>query len=102
MHRKGAADLHGLDDEIFLVLSGAAQVTLGGDVTDGRAMAANETRGTTIASGKTWSVGAGDLISIPRGSRIRWTPAGATFFTSPSRSLRADGPLSARHVSGDA
>ncbi len=74
MHRKGAADLHGLDGEIFLVLSGAAQVALGGDITDGRAMAANETRGTTIASGKTWSVGAGDLISIPRGVAHQMDP----------------------------
>jgi mannose-6-phosphate isomerase-like protein (cupin superfamily) len=67
-NRKGAADLHGLDDEIFLIVSGAAEVTLGGDITDKKATAENEFRGTVIVGGTTRSVAAGDMISIPRGT----------------------------------
>jgi mannose-6-phosphate isomerase-like protein (cupin superfamily) len=73
-NRKGAADVHGLDDEIFLVVSGSAQVTLGGNVTDGKSTAANEFRGTTISGGTTRTVGAGDLISIPRGTAHQMNP----------------------------
>ncbi len=73
-NRKGAADIHGTDDEVFLILSGSAEVTLGGDVTDKKATADNEFRGTTIAGGSTHSVGPGDIISIPRGTAHQMNP----------------------------
>jgi mannose-6-phosphate isomerase-like protein (cupin superfamily) len=73
-NRKGAADIHGLDDEIFLIMSGSADVTLGGDVTDKKSTAENEFRGTRIAGGLTRTVGAGDIISIPRGTAHQMNP----------------------------
>jgi len=66
--RKGAADLHGAADEIFLIVSGAAQVTLGGEITDKKSTAENEFRGSIIKGGTTSSVAAGDMISIPAGT----------------------------------
>lgn len=66
--RKGAADLHGADDEIFLIVSGAARVTLGGEITDKKSTAENEFRGSIIKGGTTSSVAAGDMISIPAGT----------------------------------
>jgi mannose-6-phosphate isomerase-like protein (cupin superfamily) len=73
-NRKGAADIHGLDNEIFLIMSGSAEVTLGGDVTDKKSTAENEFRGTTITGGTTRTVGAGDIISIPRGIAHQMNP----------------------------
>jgi len=73
-NRKGAADLHGLDDEIFLVVSGSAEVTLGGEITDRKSTAENEFRGTTIVGGTTRTVGPGDVISIPRGTAHQMNP----------------------------
>lgn len=73
-NRKGAADVHGLDDEIFLIVNGSAEVTLGGDVTDKKSTAKNEFRGTTITGGKIRTVGVGDIISIPRGTAHQMNP----------------------------
>ena len=66
--RRGAADVHAVDDEIFLILSGSATATLGGDVIDKKSTGDNEFRGTTIAGGTAHAVGAGDLVSVPRGT----------------------------------
>jgi mannose-6-phosphate isomerase-like protein (cupin superfamily) len=66
--RKGAADIHAVDDEIFLILSGSATATLGGDVTDKKLTGDNDFRGTTIAGGTAHKVGVGDLVSVPRGT----------------------------------
>jgi mannose-6-phosphate isomerase-like protein (cupin superfamily) len=66
--RKGAADIHGIDDEVFLILSGSATATLGGDVVDKKATGENEYRGTTIAGGTAHAVAAGDLVSVPHGT----------------------------------
>ncbi len=66
--RKGAADVHEADDELFLVLSGSARSTLGGKITDAKAIAPHEYRGTLISGGSTRSVAAGDIVSVPRGT----------------------------------
>jgi mannose-6-phosphate isomerase-like protein (cupin superfamily) len=66
--RKGAADIHEADDELFLVLSGSARSTLGGEIADRKATAPHEFRGTVIRGGTTRTVGAGDVISAPRGT----------------------------------
>jgi mannose-6-phosphate isomerase-like protein (cupin superfamily) len=73
-NRKGAADLHVVDDEIFLIVGGTAEATLGGDITDKKSTAENEFRGTTIAGGTTRAVAAGDMISIPRGTAHQMNP----------------------------
>ncbi len=66
--RKGAADIHEADDELFIVLSGSARSTLGGEITDKKQTAPHEYRGTTISGGATRPVGVGDIISAPRGT----------------------------------
>ncbi len=73
-NRKGAADIHGIDHEVFLILSGSAEVTLGGEVTDKKSTAENEFRGTLIVGGTTSSVGTGDIISIPSGTAHQMNP----------------------------
>lgn len=67
-NRRGAADIHETDDEIFIVLSGGGRSTLGGDIADPRATAAHEIRGTRIVDGVSRTVGVGDIISAPRGT----------------------------------
>lgn len=66
--RKGAADIHERDDELYLVLSGSARSTLGGQITDKQLTAPHEYRGTIITGGTTRTVGVGDIISAPRGT----------------------------------
>ena len=66
--RKGAADIHAADDEIFFVLSGSARSTLGGEIADKKATGPHEYRGTEIRGGITRTVGAGDIVSAPRGT----------------------------------
>jgi mannose-6-phosphate isomerase-like protein (cupin superfamily) len=73
-NRKGGADIHVVDDEIFVVLSGSAQLTLGGDITDKKLARENEYRGTAIAGGSTRPVAAGDIISAPRGTPHQMDP----------------------------
>ena len=66
--RKGVADIHEVDDELYIVLSGSARSTLGGEITDKKLTAPREYRGTEIRGGITRTVGAGDIISAPRGT----------------------------------
>ena len=72
--RKGAADIHATDDEIFLVMSGAADCTLGGDIEDQTLARPNEYRGTRIVGGVTRRVGPGDVVSAPRGTPHQMDP----------------------------
>lgn len=73
-NRRGAADLHVLDHEVFLVLSGDAEVTLGGEISDKKNKTEYEIRGTTIVGGTTSRVAAGDIISIPSGTPHQMNP----------------------------
>jgi mannose-6-phosphate isomerase-like protein (cupin superfamily) len=72
--RVGHADIHAQDDEIFLVLSGAADCTLGGDISDKTLVRNGEYRGTRIVGGSTSPVGPGDIISAPRGTAHQMDP----------------------------
>jgi mannose-6-phosphate isomerase-like protein (cupin superfamily) len=72
--RKGAADIHATDDEIFVVLSGEADCTLGGDIADKTLARPHEYRGTRIAGGITSRVGPGDIVSAPRGTAHQMDP----------------------------
>ena len=73
-NRKGAADLHGVDHEIFILVSGSAEMTLGGDITDKALKSENEYRGSIIKGGTTRSVSAGDIISIPSNTAHQMNP----------------------------
>lgn len=73
-NRKGVADIHALDDEVFVVLSGSAQCTLGGDIADKKLIQENEYRGTQIVGGVTRPVAAGDIVSAPHGTAHQMDP----------------------------
>jgi mannose-6-phosphate isomerase-like protein (cupin superfamily) len=67
---KATAQAHIDTDEVFLVLSGSAQVTLGGEL-EGKFFAKgdkNQPRGTGIKGGTVRRVAQGDLVSIPQGT----------------------------------
>ncbi len=53
-----AGSVHPGHDELFVVYSGGAQMTVGGVLTNKN----------TITGGKTQHVGAGDVVSVPRGT----------------------------------
>lgn len=68
--KKATPQAHIDTDEVFLVLSGAAQLTLGGDL-EGKTFAKgdkNQPRGTGIKGGTVRRVAQGDLVSIPQGT----------------------------------
>jgi mannose-6-phosphate isomerase-like protein (cupin superfamily) len=71
--RKGLADIHPSDDEIFVVLSGSAQCTLGGDIPD-KKLEGRDYHGPAIAGGVTRTVAAGDIVSAPRGTAHQMDP----------------------------
>lgn len=73
-NRKGVAESHGNVDELFLILSGSAEFTLGGEIVDKKAIRENEFRGLAIDGGTIHSIGVGDLISIPRGLAHQMNP----------------------------
>jgi glc operon protein GlcG len=63
----GQAELHATDTDIFYVLEGHATVIVGGELVGGKETAPNEIRGTEIRGGETREIGAGDVLTIPRG-----------------------------------
>lgn len=67
---KATPQAHTEVDEIFVVLSGAAQVTLGGNLEGMFFERGDKTqlRGTGIKGGTVRRVAQGDLVSIPRGT----------------------------------
>jgi hypothetical protein len=74
-HRKGVADIHVDDDEIFVVLSGSAACTLGGDIENKTLAAADHTyHGDRIVGGTTKTIAAGDIVSAPRGTAHQMDP----------------------------
>ncbi len=73
--RKGVADIHVDDDEVFLILSGSARCTLGGDIVNKtRGGDDNDYHGSEIVGGETRTIGAGDVISAPRGTAHQMDP----------------------------
>lgn len=57
-------------DEVFVVLSGAAKLRLGGELVDGKPHNndPNEVRSPNMKGGITRTVSTGDVISVPRGT----------------------------------
>lgn len=72
-NRKGLADIHTTDDEIFVVLSGSAQCTLGGDI-PGKKLEGRDYHGPQVVGGVTRPVAAGDIVSAPRGTAHQMDP----------------------------
>jgi mannose-6-phosphate isomerase-like protein (cupin superfamily) len=64
----GEAEIHEQMNDIFVVQSGEATITIGGKVVNGKTTAAGEIRGTAIADGQTKPIGQGDVLHIPAGT----------------------------------
>ncbi len=61
-------ELHDASDDVYYVLEGAAQLTLGGTLENPREISPGEWRSKTIKDGETFTIKKGDLIIVPRGT----------------------------------
>lgn len=64
----GDAEVHDQSDDVFYVLEGSAELTLGGKLDNPREATLGEWKSKTISGGKTFTVKKGDLIVVPRGT----------------------------------
>lgn len=62
------AEVHDASDDVFYVLSGSAQLTLGGSLENPREATSGEWKSSKIVGGKTFTITKGDLIIVPRGT----------------------------------
>jgi mannose-6-phosphate isomerase-like protein (cupin superfamily) len=62
------AELHDASDDVYYVLEGEAELTLGGKLELPREISPGEWRSKTIAGGQTVIIKKGDLIVVPRGT----------------------------------
>lgn len=62
------AEVHDASDDVFYVLSGSAELTLGGRLDNPREAAPGEWKSAKIIDGKTFTIRKGDLIVVPRGT----------------------------------
>lgn len=65
--RDGQAEVHTRDTDVLYVLEGTATLVTGGDVVNGRSIAADELRGDAISGGETRSLAKGDVVIVPNG-----------------------------------
>ena len=71
--QSGQAEVHSKDADIIYVLQGTATFTTGGTAVDGKTIAPDEIRGTTITGGETRKISKGDVIIVPRGVPHQFT-----------------------------
>lgn len=62
------AESHDRSDDVYYVLAGSAQLTLGGKLENPREASAGEWRATRIVGGQTFEIKKGDLVVVPRGT----------------------------------
>lgn len=62
------AEVHDASDDVFYVLEGEANLTLGGKMENPREAATGEWKSKTIVGGQTFTIKKGDLIIVPRGT----------------------------------
>jgi mannose-6-phosphate isomerase-like protein (cupin superfamily) len=62
------AEVHDASDDVFYVLEGEAQLTLGGTLENPREATPGEWKSSKIVGGETFIIKKGDLIIIPRGT----------------------------------
>jgi mannose-6-phosphate isomerase-like protein (cupin superfamily) len=63
----GQAEVHTRDTDIIYVLDGGATIVTGGAVVEGRTVAQDEVRGTSIDGGETRQLAKGDVFVVPNG-----------------------------------
>ena len=62
------AEVHDDSDDVFYVLEGSAELTLGGSLESPREISSGEWRAEKIIGGRTFTIKKGDLIVVPRGT----------------------------------
>jgi len=62
------AEVHDASGDVFYVLEGSAELTLGGTLENPREAAPGEWKSAKITGGKTFTIKKGDLIVVPRGT----------------------------------
>lgn len=62
------AESHDASDDVYYVLEGAAQLTLGGKLENPREISTGEWRAGRIVGGQTFEIKKGDLVVVPRGT----------------------------------
>ena len=62
------AELHDASDDVYYVLEGSAELTLGGKLENPREASPGEWKSAKIIDGKTFTITNGDLIIVPRGT----------------------------------
>jgi uncharacterized protein GlcG (DUF336 family)/quercetin dioxygenase-like cupin family protein len=65
--KPGQAEVHTKDADVIYVLQGTAKFVTGGEVVDGKNIAADEIRGAGIKGGETRQLAKGDVIVVPNG-----------------------------------
>ena len=74
------AESHDASDDVYYVLEGSAELTLGGRLENPREVSTGEWRASKIIGGQTFTIKNGDLIVVPRGTPHRRVNAkGKTF-----------------------
>jgi mannose-6-phosphate isomerase-like protein (cupin superfamily) len=63
-----AAELHDASDDVYYVLEGSATLVLGGKLETPKEAEPGEWRSPRIIDGKTFEIGKGDLVVVPRGT----------------------------------
>jgi uncharacterized protein GlcG (DUF336 family)/mannose-6-phosphate isomerase-like protein (cupin superfamily) len=63
----GQGEVHVHDTDIFYVLSGSADLIVGGTLTEPHALSDGEVRGSGIEGGEARAIARGDVVVIPRG-----------------------------------
>jgi mannose-6-phosphate isomerase-like protein (cupin superfamily) len=62
------AEVHDASDDVYYVLEGSAELTLGGKLENPREATPGEWKSEKIIDGKTFTIKKGDLIMVPRGT----------------------------------
>ena len=62
------AESHDASDDVYYVLEGSAQLTLGGRLENPREISPGEWRAARITGGQTFELKKGDLVIVPRGT----------------------------------
>ena len=74
------AEVHDASDDVFYVLEGSAELTLGGKLENPSEATPGEWKSVKIIGGKTFTIKKGDLIIVPRGTpHQRINTKGKTF-----------------------
>jgi quercetin dioxygenase-like cupin family protein len=63
--KPGQAEFHAKDADVIYVLQGTATFVTGGEVVDGKTVAPDEIRGSSVKGGETRKIAKGDVIIVP-------------------------------------